>query len=61
MAVVALAVALPWLPVGPMLGMTPLPAWWLALLAGLVVVYLTLAAWLKPLAWHGWGQDRRGA
>jgi hypothetical protein len=44
---------LPWLPPATMFGFTSLPLRWLGWLAVLVTAFLTLATWLKPLAWRG--------
>ena len=48
--VVSVALVLPFTPVGPWFGLTPLPASFYAVLAGMVMVYLTLVQALKRWA-----------
>jgi Mg2+-importing ATPase len=60
LGVVAVAVALPFTPLAPLLGFTPLPAGFFALLLALVAAYLALVEAFKRRFYRRWAA-RAGA
>jgi len=61
LGVVAVAVALPFTPLAPLLGFTPLPAGFFALLLALVAAYLALVEAFKRRFYRRWAARAAGA
>jgi Mg2+-importing ATPase len=54
LAVIALAAALPFTPLAPLLGFVAPPASFYILLAGMVLTYLLLVEWVKRAFYRRW-------
>lgn len=61
LGVVAVAVALPFTPLAPLLGFTPLPAGFFALLLALLAAYLALVEAFKRRFYRRWAARAAGA